>query len=123
MTATADDIWTAIEELENDDEFQRNNDNWDFESVEVHEPVENLGAVYAIHFTKDEINIIRDHAEAVGMSTIDFIHDAAVAAAKGEGAAQLNSAVGELRAAVERATAAIAAIEANESAARERLAG
>ena len=123
MTATANDIWTEIEELENDEEFQRNNDNWDFESIEVHDPVENLGAVYAIHFTKDEINAIRDYAEIAGVTTSEFIHRAAIAAAKGESAAELHAAVGELRAAVERATAALKVIEASESAAGERLAG
>jgi len=123
MTATANDIWTEIEELENDEEFQRNNDNWDFESIEVHDPVENLGAVYAIHFTKDEINAIRDYAEIAGVTTSEFIRRAAIAAAKGESAAELHAAVGELRAAVERATAALKVIEASESAAGERLAG
>jgi len=105
------------------EEFQRNHDNWDYEHPEVHHAVREPRAVYSVRFARSDIRGVRRAAEAAGVTTSEFIRNAAIAAAKGESAAQLHAAVGDLRDAVERANAALRVIEANESAARERLAG
>lgn len=105
------------------EEFQRNHDNWDYEHPEVHLGVREPRAVFSIRLTRRELDAVGDAAKAAGVTTSAFIRNAAFAAAKGESAAQLHAAVGELRDAVERANAARRVIEANESAAGERLAG
>lgn len=114
---------TTILPEELTEEFQRNHDNWDYEHPEVHHAVREPRAVFSIRLTRSELDTVGVAAEAAGITTSAFIRNAAIAAAKGESVAQLHAAVAELREAVERANAALRVIEANESAASERLAG
>jgi uncharacterized protein (DUF1778 family) len=104
------------------EEFQRNHDNWDFENAEVHEGLKNPGARYSVRFSREESDTVGAAAEAAGMTIFEFIHDAAIAAAKGESAAQLHASIAELRDAVKRAESALKAVEEAPSPARKRAA-
>ena len=53
-------------------------DDWDYENAEVKPGRESPGAVYSVRFPKAEIAAIRAVAKAQGLSTPDFIRDAAM---------------------------------------------
>lgn len=54
-----------------------NHEVWDYENAEVKPGRENPSAVYSIRFPKTEITAIRTAARAAGMTTSEFIRDAA----------------------------------------------
>ena len=52
-------------------------DDWDYENAEVKPGRESPGVVYSVRFPKTEIAAIRAAAKAQGLSTSEFIRDAA----------------------------------------------
>ena len=65
-------------------------DDWDYENTEVQPGRENPSVVYSVRFPKTEISAIRGAARAAGMSTTEFIREAArEKAAHAEGSLRL----------------------------------
>ena len=58
-------------------------DDWDYENAEVRPGRKNPSAVYSVRFPKAEIAAIRAAAKAAGMSTSEFIREAAREKAEG----------------------------------------
>ncbi len=58
-------------------------DDWDYENAEVRPGRKNPSAVYSVRFPKPEISAIRAAAKAAGMTTSEFIREAAREKAEG----------------------------------------
>lgn len=57
--------------------------DWDYENAEVKPGRKNPSAVYSVRFPKAEISAIRAAAKAAGMTTSEFIREAAREKAEG----------------------------------------
>jgi hypothetical protein len=69
--------WTDEELAELEDP-----DTWDWESAEVHPPVENPGARVSVRFTAAELGVVERAAEQAGMKLTAYIRAAALAHAQ-----------------------------------------
>jgi len=58
-------------------------EEWDYENAEVRPGRKNPSAVYSVRFPKAEIAAIRSAAKAAGMTTSEFIREAAREKAEG----------------------------------------
>ena len=60
-----------------------NNQDWDYENAVVMEGRPSRGSTFSVRFAKGEIDALREVAEANGMTTGEFIRNAALAAMAG----------------------------------------
>ena len=63
--------------------MSRKHDEWDYENAEVRPGRKSPSAVYSVRFPKAEISAIRAAAKAAGMTTSEFIREAAREKAEG----------------------------------------
>ncbi len=63
----------------------RDDSQWDRDNPEVHEGVSNPRSSFSVRFEHGELEQVMHAAQAAGMKTGEFIRNAALAAARGEG--------------------------------------
>ncbi|MDP2744817.1 MAG: hypothetical protein Q8P00_07125 [Dehalococcoidia bacterium] len=60
-------------------------ENWDFTQSEVKQPVKASRVVVSVAFRRDEFALVSEYAERIGKKTSEFIREAAVQKAGGQG--------------------------------------
>jgi hypothetical protein len=68
----------------NDSELERL-DTWDTDNVEVRQPQKPSRVVFSVAFKRDDFDLILKYAEFCGMKTSEFIREAAIEKALGQG--------------------------------------